>query len=290
MNPRKLQFGGSWTHRKLQALLDYLPAYTTIFTKNEKARYFQTIYLDAFAGTGRMTYIDDDQGSLFSAADQDYLKGSATQALEVQPEFNRYIFIENDPIRSKQLEALKKEFPNKAARIEIHTQDANEFLLHWCNNTDWKKYRAVVFLDPFAMDVPWSTIEAIAATKGIDLWYLFPCGAFNRLLTRSKKPPEKWAAALTRICGTTEWQTKFYSTNEQPGLFGSMVSEEKVSSSFDAIDEFFRGRLQKIFAKVAEQRLILETSKSPIFMLFFAAGNPKGAKTAVNIANSVMKN
>jgi three-Cys-motif partner protein len=199
------------------------------------------------------------------------------------------LFVENDTERSRELAGLKTEFPDKASRIEIHTEDANEFLLNWCKQTDWKKWRAVVFLDPFAMDVPWSTIEAIAATRGIDLWYLFPCGAFNRLLTKDKQPPESWSTALTRICGTVDWKTEFYRTTEEQGLFGTMVTEEKVAG-FDAIDKFFRGRLKKIFAGVADQRFILENSRnSPIFMLFFAAGNSKGAAPAIKIANWVIQ-
>jgi three-Cys-motif partner protein len=46
------KFGGNWTEEKLECLKKYLSAYTTIFTKNPKARHFQTIYVDAFAGTG----------------------------------------------------------------------------------------------------------------------------------------------------------------------------------------------------------------------------------------------
>ena len=48
----KHQFGGDWTTDKLERIRKYLCAYTTIFTKNPKARYFTTIYVDAFAGTG----------------------------------------------------------------------------------------------------------------------------------------------------------------------------------------------------------------------------------------------
>jgi three-Cys-motif partner protein len=45
-------FGEPWTERKLKCLRDYLTAYRTIFTSNEKARYFRAWYVDAFAGTG----------------------------------------------------------------------------------------------------------------------------------------------------------------------------------------------------------------------------------------------
>jgi hypothetical protein len=34
----------------------------------------------------------------------------------------------------------------------------------------------VLFLDPYGMQVDWTTIEAIARTKAIDLRVLFPLG------------------------------------------------------------------------------------------------------------------
>ena len=39
---------------------------------------------------------------------------------------------------------------------------------------DWSLHRAVLFLDPYGMQVEWATIEAVAKTKAIDLWLLFP--------------------------------------------------------------------------------------------------------------------
>ncbi len=46
------EFGGEWTEQKLRILDDYLTAYSAIFERNERARFFERIYVDAFAGTG----------------------------------------------------------------------------------------------------------------------------------------------------------------------------------------------------------------------------------------------
>src|SRR6185437_11426333 len=46
------KFGGSWTETKLECLRKYLNAYRKIFTQNQRARYFKTWYVDAFASTG----------------------------------------------------------------------------------------------------------------------------------------------------------------------------------------------------------------------------------------------
>jgi len=45
-------FGGDWTSEKLERVRKYLQAYTTIFHRNERARFFTTYFVDAFAGTG----------------------------------------------------------------------------------------------------------------------------------------------------------------------------------------------------------------------------------------------
>jgi len=285
----KLEFGGPWTHVKLAALESYLPAYTTILKRNPRAKHLSTMYVDAFAGSGRMDYAPSKQAQLFEASKQPYLKGSAARALEVTPEFDKYIFIESKKSRCEELQKLKQKFPQKEQRIDVHNEDANTFLMKWCTATDWTKWRAVVLLDPFAMNVAWKTVEALARTHAVDMWWLFPCGAFNRLLTKGKKPPPKWSAALTRICGTNEWEERFYRASEQPGLFGSIHSEDK-TAGFEIINQFLRERLATVFAGVVDRPLFLVNSNnSPMFMLFFAASNPRGAVPAVKIANWVIQ-
>ena len=46
------EFGGGWTEEKLQILDHYLTAYCKIFQTNPRAKHLNTIYVDAFAGTG----------------------------------------------------------------------------------------------------------------------------------------------------------------------------------------------------------------------------------------------
>jgi three-Cys-motif partner protein len=74
--------------------------------------------------------------------------------------------------------------------------------------------------------VEWTLIEALAKTKAIDLWLLFPLGmAVNRLLTKGGKPPPAWEQALTRVFGTEDWRNNFYSQKTEPTLFGDIVKE-----------------------------------------------------------------
>ncbi|MDQ2688534.1 MAG: three-Cys-motif partner protein TcmP, partial [Armatimonadota bacterium] len=150
--------------------------------------------------------------------------------------------------------------------------------------------RAVMFLDPFGMQVEWSLLEAIGATKAIDLWLLVPIGVgVNRLLTQNDLPPEDWSAKLTKFFGTDEWQQKFYRPKQQPGLFDAGTEQEK-DADHESIKAYFVDRLQGIFEKVAPNPLTQRNSKnSPLFLLCFAVGNKKGAPTAIKIAQHLLK-
>jgi three-Cys-motif partner protein len=181
------RFGGDWTQTKLDVLKDYLAAYTkALKDKPTPAQPFRKAYIDAFAGTGsraaRERSTSSEPGSLLfpdlaEPAPQKLLDGSAKLALQVEPRFDKYIFIERSPERCEQLETLKQEFPTLADDIDVQQGEANDVIQKLCAPLNaWKSRRAVLFLDPYGMQVEWKTIEAVAATKAIDLWLLVPLG------------------------------------------------------------------------------------------------------------------
>ena len=288
------QFGGGWTSEKLERVRKYLAAYTTLMTGNERARFFQTIYVDAFAGTGyRLPKRNKTQEALSELIPDPeraaFLKGSARIALDVEPPFNQYVFIEKDTERFRQLQQLKTEFPARAHRITIINQDATDYLKQWCKQIDWQRWRAVVFLDPYGMQIDWALLEALAETRAVDLWILFPLGqAVNRLLTKREPPPEEWADSLTRMFGTSAWRQEFYPKQVQQTLFGEHESHPK-DADFERIGKFFVKRLKTVFAGVADNPLPLRNSKNiPLFLLCFASANPRGATTAIKIAQNIL--
>lgn len=286
-------FGGNWTEEKLEKLREYLHAYTTIFKKNIKASWYKTIYVDAFAGTGYRINPPKHKSTanpLFNDNDAiSFQKGSAIAALETEPSFDEYFFIELSKEYSMKLQQLHHKFPNKSEKINVITGEANNFIQSWCADTNWNNTRAVVFLDPYGMQVEWKTIEAIGKTRGIDLWILFPLGqAVNRLLTRQKVPQGAWANHLTAFFGTDEWKDSFYSHSRQLTMFGPKDELEK-TADFDSIGKFFIKRLETVFAKVAKNpRPLYNTKNIPIFLLCFASANPKGAPIAVRIAQNIL--
>ena len=292
----KHEFGGEWTTEKLECLEGYLAAYTKIFRNNPKARYYTTTYVDAFAGTGYRSHTTENIQTPLPFMDLDdaegvaFLKGSARIALEVEPSFDKFLFLEKNPLHAQELESLKIEFSQKVTRIQIEQAEANAFLKEWCRKTDWDKNRAVVFLDPYGMQVDWSLIEAIANTKAIDLWWLFPLGvSIIRMLTKNELPPDEWASTLTRTFGTDTWKDEFYPREKVMTLFGE---EDQLCRKveFENVGQFIINRLKTIFPAVANTPLQLCNSKNnPLYLLCFAAGNPKGGPTAIRIANCLLK-
>jgi three-Cys-motif partner protein len=288
-------FGGPWTEEKLTRLRKYLEAYTVIFTHNPKARRFRRVYVDAFAGTGirrRPSGVTGEHSLPLFEEDcdaQQFMKGSAQVALDVEPPFHEYFFIEKDPAFAQELASLKRSYPALANRIMVRNGDANKILVEWATASNWRSQRAVVFIDPYGMQVEWPTLEALADTKAVDLWLLFPLGqGVNRLLTRGAPPTGAWADRLTAIFGTDEWRGVFYRRSDQLDLFDNEPHYEK-SASFESITQYFVKRLDSIFEKVAPNPLVLRNSKNnPIFLLCFAAANKKGATTAVKIARDLL--
>jgi len=289
------RFGGTWTERKLSALRDYLAQYQRIFTTNPNARKLKTIYVDAFAGTGdRDTGEDLRQSSLFGYDDETrgYQEGSVKVALSLPQSFHQYVFIDNKAKHANALHNLvNSEFPNLADRCTIEKSDANSWLQEWCRTQNWREQRAVVFLDPYGMDVEWDTIVAIANTKAIDLWVLFPLGIGpSRVLPNQEIPENKWADRLTKLFGTDEWKSQFYREEGQVDLLGNKQESVTKIAGVEEILAFFLKRLNSVFEKIVERPMILRNSKqSPMYALCFAAGNPRGAPTAVKIASHLVR-
>ena len=286
---QQVMFGGSWTQQKLEVLSKYLSAYAKIFAKNPKAQFYTTSYVDAFAGTGLIRRPAlGGFASLFpemAEAEEKFRKGSVRRALEVEPSFDKFVFIEKNAKKCKELKAVAAEFPKK--KVSVINEDANSALLKWCSNLNTQRERAVVFLDPFGASVEWKVISALAKTRAVDLWILFPCSAVNRMLMRNRKPQGALAERLTKVFGTADWEKSFYSSRKFRPLFTETpVEEDHKSVDHREIIDFFMARLRKEFEAVADPKP-LHNSRTLLFMLIFAAGNAASAKTGIKIANSI---
>jgi three-Cys-motif partner protein len=284
------EFGGLWTQRKLEVLSKYLSAYTRIFRKNPSAQFYTTSYVDAFAGTGvlRRPALGGIAKLIpgMAEAEAEFRKGSVRRALEVKPPFDKYVLIEKNAQKCRELKALAAEFPEK--QIEVIEEDANSALLKWCGHLNTRRERAVVFLDPFGASVEWSVISALAKTRSVDLWILFPYFAINRMLARNRKPQGAIANRLTKVFGTTDWES-FYSSRGFHSLLepGPQINEDYKSVNHRKIIDFFLSQLRSEFEAVADPKPLHNSKGSLLFLLIFAAGNKASAKTGIKIANSI---
>lgn len=288
MSSDKKGFGGGWSDKKLDVLSEYLSAYTTAL-KNQP---FELLYIDAFAGAGRALVEEQQEDSLFDHADLEsdasYRHGSPLQAIQNHPPFHRFIFIDrNEESMANLREQCDQTEAAKAGRISYITGDANDELRKIAKQ-DWRGKRAVAFLDPYALHVTWETIQAIAETKAIDMWLLFPAMAVNRMLPRSGKVPEEWAKKLTETFGDDIWKEVFFKT-EQVDLLG-FECISKTPAPFQKLSDYVTSCLRSVFAGVVDAPLLLcNSGNSPLFLLCFGSGNPKGAIIAKNIANHIIK-
>ena len=220
---------------------------------------------------------------------KDYREGSASIALRLPNPFHKYLFIEKSKARVDELEAaIKRDHPALLPRSTLLVGDANARLQEWCGKRDWKKERAVVFLDPYGMQVEWETIKALGATEAVDLWYLFPLGVgVSRLLTRSGNIDAAWKNRLTVLFGTSDWEGEFYRVNEQQSLFGTLQTVERDAPA-EKIQNFIEARLATCFAQVAKGLILKNSRNSPLYLLCFAAANKRGAPTALKIAQYIL--
>jgi three-Cys-motif partner protein len=279
------KFGGDWTAKKLGALEKYFKAYRVVFTRNEAALYFKTMYIDGFAGSGLWKPSDEpecERLALFeeeeSAEAVEYARGSARIALDLVEPFDQYEFIDLDPSNCEALQDLVScKHPDLSHRVSVRCGDCNEKVLEICGSYDWKRWRGVCFLDPYGMQIDWKTLVALAGTKALDVWFLFPLGiGVMRLLMKDRMPEGPSANRLSRMLGSDEWKERFYEPTGQSSLFDN-ESDVRRKATIDHVGQYFIQRLRSIFSGVLPQPLVLMNSKgNPLFLMCFAVGNPKG--------------
>ena len=267
-------FGGPWTQEKLEILRQYLDRYTTVLKKQS----FRLTYVDAFAGTGSYADASDEYADF-----RDLRRGSTQIAIEISDRpFDRFVFIENDMNRVESLNGLASQYQNR--NICVVPGDANAEIPEFCSSMAAYD-RAVVFLDPYATQVSWATVEAIAHSGKIDCWILFPLMAVTRMMPTDREPDDATSRQLDRIFGERQHWHKSYQDSRQLSFLDNDTRRERAPGS-EQIADRYRKRLLTVFPCVAPtQRTLKNSRNAPLFELFFAASNPRG----IPIANHLLK-
>ena len=283
---RKTQsFGGGWTRQKLDVVENYLVSYTRVM-KNQPG--FRTWYFDGFAGSGSV-----DTGGVPSTVPllpgyETVMAGSARRALEnPQIDFDEYVFVEKDPECFESLEALAGEFPNR--KTQLVRGDCNAVVLDWAQTLDRRVDRAVVFLDPFKLEVDWTTVEALGRTGVVDLWLWFPLWVVNRLLKRDDFPHPPHAVALERVYGGDAWR-RLYDAQSPMADFWGHTEQVVRRKERAAVVDLYREQMLECFYSVSESSdgWFYRPDGTPLYVLLFACANQRGSEVAMRIAKYLL--
>jgi three-Cys-motif partner protein len=284
------EFGGISTNLKLSVVEGYLRAFTIAL----RPRFGELWYIDAFAGTGERTErLEAHDETLFDPATPERIerhRGSARIAIEIEPHFDRLIFIEKNPKHCSALQALKDSHPGRF--IEIREGAADTEIRTILAKRDWTSTRAVMFLDPYGMSVPWETLEEIQGTQAIDVWYLVSlAGLFRQAALDRQALDASKRAAITRIVGTDSWEDEWYTKSTRRDLFGEIDEQSSRIADVGVIETYVQKRLETLFPKVLKPLGLLNARNAPMFSLFFAISNPepKAIGLATRIAGHMLK-
>ena len=265
-------YGSGATIEKLDAHRRYADTFTqALLEKPSKDNLFVLHYVDAFAGSGQVRL----------PGGAEVVSGSALQALEVTHRpFDRLLLIDRDHENCNRLEQLI-EARGDNHRTTVWRGDANVEIPRFCDwlrADDRRLHRAFVFMDPYAMQVDWKTIEAVAATKRADLLMLFPLMSLRRNLKRDGWPIPEHQTALNRFYNGDSWRS-LYSTR------GGSVS--RLGGNREIVAAYVED-MKEVFAEVVDpQRTLGSASDGSLFTMVFGASNPDAAELPARIAKGV---
>lgn len=250
---------GFWSELKLDILRKYWPEYTKIVKGQDLD--FQTLYIDAFAGSGQH----------ISKSTREFVKGSPARALDVKPPFDEYHFIDMDEAKVRSLEQLA----SSKRDVTVHHGDCNRVLLEEVfPRARYEDYRrAVCLLDPYKLQLDWNVIGTAAQMKSVEIFLNFPIMDMNRTVFHDKATPQK-EEAMTRFWGDETWRDAVFQTNV--GLFDTY--QTKIENR--RVAEAFGERLKSVagFKFVPEPMAMRNSQHSTVYYLFFAGQNETGSK------------
>jgi len=294
--PKLTTWGGPWTEQKLDAFEKYVNAYLTIMNKFRDRYNWKLVYFDGFAGCGSRQIVEDNE--LIFTRFQEYIdpielkiyKGAAERVLNIEQRgFDYYYFIDVSQDFCRKLKEKLYKHINAGKLLEFRANDVNKEIIKLAHAFKERTDLAgLVLLDPFGMQINWSSIELLAGTR-TDLWILIPTGTIiNRLLDRkanlilSDKLESFFGLSIEDI------KSYFYKTKTQQTLFGEMKIIQKIEEPIQKIAAFYIERLKTIFKEVTDDPLIMKNSHNvPIYHFAFASNNIAATKIAGQIIKTL---
>ncbi|MBT2563032.1 three-Cys-motif partner protein TcmP [Pedobacter sp. ISL-68] len=271
------EFGGLWTETKINILYKYASAYLFIMNKQK----FHLTYFDGFAGSGEIKIGNEKDFKIIEGAAQKVV------GITMPRGFDIYYFVEKDQEKKRLLEfALKTKRPTN--NIFVVAEDCNIVLKRLAAYLQKDSFRkALIFLDPFGMNLDWSSIEILKGL-GVDLWVLSPTGVgANRLLKKDLKISEAWWLRLEKFFGIDRQiiTNSIYDEEIVTDLFGPRKVITKSSSANDKLFKIYSEKLNTVFDLISDPYVIVNSNNSLMYHFFCASNNV----SAIKIANDLVK-
>ena len=260
---------GYWSELKLDIVKSYAAAYSRILAAQTQPK-LHHVYIDAFAGPG----------VVFSKNKNEFIPGSPTNALLVQPQFKDYYLIDAEKQRTDVLTQLVGDLPN----VHIREGDCNTILIKDVfPQVKYENYRrGLCLLDPYGLHLDWKVIKTAGEMQSIEIFLNFPVADINRnvLWRNPDKVDPSDIIRMNRFWGDDSWKKIAYTADRN--LFGELEKEDN-----ETVAEGFRDRLRKVagFKRVPQPLPMRNTQGSIIYYLFFASQKP----TAENIIEDIFK-
>jgi len=245
---------GFWTKQKLSILADYLAAFGKA---SQSAR--RTLYLDLFAGQDRN----------LSRETGEPISGSPRVALDAQPPFTKLVFFE----LPGKAEGLRRELSSsyEDRDFEVVSGDCNKMIFPVLNRLaadGWDLAPTFAFLDQYAAEIRWSTLEALARFKRpgktkAELWMLFAPSMLPRgLASKDVEAAQRFARRITDMYGTDEWQVAYRDRRS------GRLSAERLR---DELLNLMRWRIETVLGYEATHAFGLRSATGvPLYSMIFA--------------------
>ena len=160
-----------------------------------------------------------------------------------------------------------------------------------CTSQDWNETRAVVFLDPFGLQIDYETLRLLGKTKAVDVWYLVPVFAMYRQVSGDGQIHPDGGPRVDAALGTTVWRDVAVIEEETTDLFKQPQLRSARAVDIAWFEKVAKERIGAAFGgRVLDETLPLGRNGIQEFSLMFAWANPgEKAKLAARLARAVLK-
>lgn len=263
MRKVKLDEIGYWSEVKLDIVRKYAKEYSKII--NADPRIQRHFYIDGFAGAG--VHI--------SRRTKEYILGSPLNALNVEPPFKEFHFIDLDGLRAASLRKLCVDYSN----VKVYEGDCNRLLLDEIFPlVKWSDYRrALCLLDPYGIHLNWKVVYTAGQMKSIEIFLNFQVMDMNMNVfwRNPEKVDKQQLGRMNVFWGDDSWRNVAYTKTKD--LFGDDFEEK---AGIKPVIKAYQDRLKRVagFTYVPEPIPMRNSTGAIVYYLFFASPNKTGAK------------